>query len=1314
MNSANRSIPKIWTIGLLSGAAVIAVLASGPAQAQNPEEAGDKEKSSVRYDRESKKTKAKSDLLNTKFDSAKKEEESKQKRNTQLMSGSDFANKRSAVEQELADKQIEFLKKLIKTTDASDAEYPDLLFRLADHHLEKKAFFDLQAGAMYDQIYAAEDAGDKAKAKELEKKQAGMVAKAKEASGQAARVYEALVKDPRFNNYKRLDEALYYYAFELGVLGEETKMQEAYKRLINDFPNSVFLSQAYLAFADYYYGRGDIQSAVRLYTKVLEFKDSPVYAYALYKLAWCHLNPIGTAEPRYDLSLNFFIQTIKATTEGRAGSEEAGKQLRRDARRDLVRAYVFASKPSEAKAFFEKWGIGPNKDENDSRKMMELLANQYFGNGMYTESTYVYKQLQNLYADDAATCDWQGRIVINTLATDNKEVQWNETKGLADYYSKFKDSDFKKSVKKKCKDDALNTIKQMATVWHDEADKTKIDRTFELAENAYGVFLATFPGDKDGYELQFYYAELLWSLAEKNYSQKDNASKEKGKQYFLKAHDQFVATVMLDPKGKYTRDAAFAQMLAMKNALEYDETGGKSKACKTNSEGVCTYKEEKKKKTKKDKDSKVDAASEYPESDYTDDEKKMLEAYDLYTKYVSDKEDEELPKIMYHRAKLAMEHNRFGDARPLIEEILAKFDGSVYAAWCSEMLLDLLTIRWVDKNNNPAEVVKASEDLETWSKKLQEMKVWKHPEADEIREAVPRLLAGIGWKKGSAQRDSGAAYINGEPGGDPDGFSKCAETFIQVFNDFEDHPKADTLLWNAGECLDAAYKVGQSIQIRKILLEQFPNSQHAKDSLHYLGGSYQAVAYYGDAATRYEEFAAKYKSDARSPEALQNAYLFRLGLGQEEQAAADLKAYEDIYKQKDPATAARIFWSRYALLTTDVSRKKHAEDYLKIYGKKGGTDRQIVAEVAIGQILWRESCEKELLYDSCLSIKRKKAVSAAKEIEKRKKMEAKLAKMSAKDKKALDKKKEAEDKRPDIPERCGTATQGVVTVYKRDKSKAEAAQSRFKGALKLAAGGTQIPQEDVARIDEFKNAWGMAMVYAADQKYEEYLKINMPEELDFFVEEYKKDSGYAPWEKQYKEQLKRVEDSKKRVKEFFDKKMALGKELQTAYAEVKKTGSPYWTLAAAARTGMVLQNFADQLYRAEVPKTIKTEDAYFAYCDALGEFADPVSQQALEAFEYCIERSTEFQFFNDFSRLCEEEMQQNNADKYPATNELFGNSIYTASRVKNVGVLSNPAGETLNVLRVKKQAAGGSGSTTPPPADADKGGDDAEGEDGGE
>lgn len=1267
-NSQPRTFRMLNTLGGVCLAVAVLGVGVAPANAAPaeaaPAEGGGEANAAVKYNRKSGKVRTK-DTLDTKFKEEKERQEKETKRRVEMMEGSEFAKKRAAVAQEIADTQIEQLKRLLKATDVSHPDYPDLLFRLCDHFLEKKAYFETQSGALYEGIFQAEEANQKGKADQLKAKQAKFDAQAKEASEQAVKLYKVLVTTPQLGKFKRLDEALYFYAFELGQLKREQEMKDAYIRLIQDFPNSQYIPNAYLSFADYYFGQNKIGDALQLYEKVITFKDSPVYAYALYKMAWCHLNPVGTAEPRYDLSLDFFVKTIGATLEGRAGSEANAKQLRRDARRDLVRAFVMSGKPSKAWEFFQKVGDGPKDDENMSRKMMELLAVQYFGQGMYTESTYTYHKLQELFPDDPQTCEWQGRVVINALATDNKDVQWTETSRLGEYWDKFKNSQFKEAIKRKCRDETLDTMKQMATVWHDEAEKTKNVTTYALAEKAYEGFLKTFPKDKDSYEIQMFYAELLWARA--GHLVSDKKTKPEGLTKFRRAHDEFVKVLEINPEGKFTQDAAYAQMLAMKNALEYDETGGQSKACKTNAEGVCVYQEkEKKKKVKKDENTKSDSNADFPESDYTEDEKGMIEAYDIYQKYVKDPKDPELPKIVYHRAKLMMIHNKFKEARPLLEEMVVKFDGTIYAAWCSEMLLDVLTIRWVDKNLTPEEQLKASEDLEKWSQKMMKMKVYQHPEADQLRDAIPRLLAGIGWKKGMTYLEAGRK-------GDPNGYRMCAEQFLQVYDEYgENHEKASTLIWNAAQCYEAAFLLGQSVRWRKFLLEKFPGSEHYQKTLSNLAGNYQAIAMYDKAAQHMELYAEKYIKDKQSPDFLRNAYLFRLGLGQDEAAGADLSKYEGLYKKDAPELAAKIFWSKHDILKTEEEKLKHAEEYLKIYGKNGGADRRIVAEASIGQILWRQSCDKGLLYDSCISIKRKKAQAgdaARKRAEELKKKEKKLKEKAAKGGGGTSKKQE-------IPEFCGAPTSGIITVYDRNKKKADEAQKYFDSVLKLAKGQIKMPDDDRDRKEDFFNAVGMAGVYKADRQYEDYLKIEMPGGLSFFVEEWKKDSGLPKWEKEYKEQVKKTEDSKKRFLEFYEKKTKIGQELQKQYDSiVAAKQSPYWMLAAAARSAMVSQNYADQLYRAEVPKEFKTEEQAYAFCDELSDKAMPIQEDAVKKFSYCLERSTTFQFFNEFSRLCEEELQQREPDKYPSTDEIFGISQYTASRPDRVDVQLDLEGE---------------------------------------
>ena len=1216
-------------------------------------------KRGVRYERKQRVVKSRSNLLDTRVQKAKKDA-AQDKGPTR--EASEFAGKHhKAVEAALADRQIEYLKKLVRSTEPDHADYPDYLFRIADHYLEKKTFFELQAGALYEEIYAAQQAGKNSLAKQLKQKQRKLEASAKSASKSATEAYALLVNNGKLQDYKRRDEALYYYAFELGQLGRDDEMQRAYRKLITEHPDSEFLPQAYLAFADHHFAKGDIQNAVRLYEKVIQFKASPVYAYALYKLAWCHLNPIGTAPAAYGKSLDYFVRTIEATEQGRAGSEAAGRQLRRDARMDLVRAYAHAGQPSKAWAAFAKWGKGPRAEEDDRRAMMERLANTYFGEGRYVESTHVYETLQGEYPDDVESCSWQGRIVVNTLAADDKRVQWREVAELADAWQAMKGSKHSKQSKRFCRDTAEDALQSMATTWHDEASKTGRDETWDLAAKAYRAYLDTFPRSKQAYGLAYWYAELLWTRASDMYGSPKKATRAQALTQFRAAHEAFVQVLAMKPKGKHTKEAAYAQMLALKNALEYDETGGKKTQCQVNTQGVCVYTDSRRRprtrNTTQAAQSGIDVEKEYPVSEYSDDEKAMLEAYDRYIEHVANPDDDELAKITYHRALLMVRHNRYAEARPLLEKMIEQFDGTIYAVWCAEMLVDGLTIEWQAKGAKPRDTIAAGRALEKWGKRLGKMKLWNHPEAtSNLRRQVPTLLAGIGWREAETHRLAGKAHREGSPDGDPKGFERCAARFVEVYNDHANHDRADTLLWNAAECSDAAYRVRQAIDLREILLERFPKSKHYRATLRFLAQSFQAVAWYEDAADRFERYAARYPSDEHTPEALNNAYLFRVGLGQEQKAAEDLERYEDLYRRNKPEKAAEVFWSQRGLIDDDAARLAHARDYISRYGNRGGVDRRVVAEATIGQILWRQSCDDNLLFDSCITIKRRRNTAGVESNARREELEREIAS------------KRRGSYKP--PRHCGNPTQGLITVHRRNAKKAKLAQKHLATALSLAKKKTQIPSDQTRRLEEFQDAIGMAMVYRADEKYEEYLRVRMPQDLDFHVEEWMQGTGIPRLERRYKKQLARATEDRKKLADWFESKDRLGSQLLESYAKVKDSSSRAWTLAAAARAGMLQQNFADQLYRAEVPRHFKTEEETDAYCDELGMVGMKVEVKALEAFQYCLDRSTQFAFFNPFSRMCEDELQQRDAETYPSTNEMFGESTYTQSRIETVPVVT--------------------------------------------
>ena len=80
-------------------------------------------------------------------------------------------------------------------------------------------------------------------------------------------------------------------------------------------------------------------------------------------------------------------------------------------------------------------------------------------------------------------------------------------------------------------------------------------------------------------------------------------------------------------------------------------------------------------------------------------------------------------------------------------------------------------------------------------------------------------------------------------------------------------------------------------------------------------------------------------------------------------------------------------------------------------------------------------------------------------------------------------------------------------------------------------------------------------------------------------------------------------------------------------------------------------DFVDQLYTAEIPKDLKdrtsgaTEREIF--CDELVDKAEPIEAKAVDGFEICLKAATEQSWFNEWSRLCEREMNQMKPSEYP-------------------------------------------------------------------
>ena len=184
-----------------------------------------------------------------------------------------------------------------------------------------------------------------------------------------------------------------------------------------------------------------------------------------------------------------------------------------------------------------------------------------------------------------------------------------------------------------------------------------------------------------------------------------------------------------------------------------------------------------------------------------------------------------------------------------------------------------------------------------------------------------------------------------------------------------------------------------------------------------------------------------------------------------------------------------------------------------------------------------------------------------------------------------------------------------------------------------------------------------AKMVEGDQTYEKFLRLTIPDKLDFTDPQPDMSPGRAKIQKAKKEA------SLKAFKGYMENKGKSLIDAQKTYQSVILFKNAHWAIAASARIGQLFQDFSGQLYTAPVPKAPAGIDEQFfhdAYCDQLVDEGDKVEGKAIEGLTSCLETSTRLSWFNEWSSLCEAELNQIKSSDYPLAAEIRAQPGYSS------------------------------------------------------
>ncbi len=827
------------------------------------------------------------------------------------------------VERQLLIQEISNVTRLYKATPVGHRDRPRLMRRLADNYVE------LEAATFREQVESEEGARQAKRrspqrAAALRKKALAAAKVVHRARQRAIAFYGRLAEQhpqycqfphqPKLANRGCTDEVLYYLAFEHERAGDQAKARDAYLELIGQWPRSKYVPNAFLAFGELYFTEGQQDPtrwslAQQAYQKVLAHRapGNELWGYAQYKLGYVHWN-----QGRHASALDAFVKVIRFGARHPKLPNTRG--LVQAARRDLVPVYAQKGNPKRAYDFFQP--LSGDKAGQSARTfaMMEELGRVMMDTGHYADAITLYRDLLDRN-DGPSSCDYWGQISKATMAHHSGKkapVVAALKDQLAAYQTSTKAS-YPAASKQRCANVTAALLSETAMAWHIEAvgsggvKGTNDPRTKAAAAQLYRWVSAHFTAQQFA---SFTFPRIVkedWpTLASLRYAHADLLYAQ---QQWAQCGPAFDSAYEADPQGPHAAEALFAAAVCFHKLFGSMHAGEAHRR----TAGALTQSSER-----------------YQPRQLGEAQAQMLRAFDRYVCELRPPKGNPVAMEQYVEVKLARartyyEAAHYDKAALAFRDIAlhhSQFDAGIFAANLYLESTNIMRNQW-GKDSCVADMGQALPKL---------VKLYCAPGDDEAQTDQCGTLAQVGQ---DLDRITAEMLVRTADRGGPeatDQYIAAGELYVKIWRRHGEQACRDDLpscsgmgevLYNAAQAFQAAHLLARAIRLRELLAHpdnHLATTTAARRAQYELGANYQAIAVYDKAASWYERFALENAKQTKAPEALSDAVVLRLGLGQAQKALADAKHFTRLYGSSKPQQAAQI---AFAIGAHHVDRGAH-------------------------------------------------------------------------------------------------------------------------------------------------------------------------------------------------------------------------------------------------------------------------------------------------------------------------------------------------------------------------------------------------------
>ena len=1113
--------------------------------------------------------------------------------------------------------EITGLERLYGSTRKKSADRPQLVRRLAEGYVE------LEAAANRDKIQAEIDADDAKKAKNKTKydKSRTEASKAKKildsARLNAIKFYSVMKND--YPNYSKIDEILYYLAYEYEQAGDLDNARKVYYELIQKAPKSKYVPNAYLAFGELFFqeAMGDPSKwtlAGEAYKQVLKYPppENKTWGYAHYKLGYVYWN---TGD--YPKAIQEFKETIEFGDK--YSDQPNAAQLQKAARKDLIPVYAVSGKPDKAFNFFKPLSGDKGGSDEKTLDMLNDLGNSYIDTGHYEDAIVLYHDLMSRDKGDRY-CTYQTKVshAVQAMKASDKATVIKEFDNQIRVRKQFNEDKHAEKAKQQCSNDTAELLAETGMSWHLEAVGTGGVRgtgsqdTMDKAALLYKRVVENFKADEFAkFEFPRIVKEDWPTLFKIKYAMADLL-------YFQQKWDQcgpaFDSVVSENPTGPEAPEAAYASVLCYQKM--YDQVHKGVDARKGRGLGPTGADE-------KDRQAKKGEGEKFKPQTFSDSQKGMIQAFNRYVCYITpkagDKEAEsQYIEVKYARARTYFEAQHWEEAAIAFRDVAINYpnnDAAIYAAQLYLEALNVLGSR--TEPPRPSCFDDMANDVPVFIELFcQGSKATDNKEQCDL---LARIQCDIRRLKAQKTIELADSMADKGQDGALDKYKEGGDAYMDLWRTYGEAQlegggtsqcgKMDEILYNGAQSYQAARLLAKAIGVRRILLNpkyHLNETEVAKKSIYAIGKNYQAIAVYDVAAAQFEQYAAATNyTGENADQAINDAVVLRLGLGQPDQAIEDSDKFNKYYGAKKPELTAQIAFAiadHYAGKEDWEAARKRLSAGMNLIDKRATPDIQIQAHALLARA----------------HMKLNQGTPAAKEY-------------------------------------------GKVASLWKDPQKAVSAIQAIPG---------EDEQGKQRRIGRALTAVGEAFFYFAEQKRAKVDKVTFPE--------YKGPGS--------------LEDVKKhietKVKEWIGKKKPLIDEATVEYKKIvdlQPVPPPQWVIAAGSRVGGMWGTFVKEFRAAPIPDKIKKDtelrNAYYAALDGASE---PQKLTARGAFKTCLDYSVTYQYFDEFSRACEEWLAQTYKAEYHLIDEFRGAPTRVNSTLKERPYPLGVGGEPFVIAQQQK------------------------------